>query len=72
MHDKQISTSDGSNADASIDDGRGIFLGNIGIFGIIDKHHRVEISSKIPISSFGEKFYIYKPYSVLFMYDYLF
>lgn len=71
-HDKQISTNDEPNADKNTDDGLGIFLGSVGIFGIIDKRHRVEISSKIPISSFGERFYTYKPYSILFVYDYLF
>ena len=71
-HDKQISTNDESSGDTNPDDGKGIFLGSVGIFGIIDKHHRVEISSKIPINSFGDRFYTYKPYSVLFVYDYLF
>lgn len=72
-HQNQIS-SEASNESSEGNYGRGIFLGNVGIFGIIDKHHRVEILAKIPIISFANtnNQYAYEDYSFLFMYDYLF
>lgn len=68
VQDKQISSSE------QIQQGRGVFLGNVGVFGIIDKHHRVEILAKLPIKTFAQESQThgYKDYSFLLMYDYLF
>ncbi|ETD23973.1 hypothetical protein [Helicobacter macacae] len=72
VQDKQISSSDDSSE--QIQQGRGVFLGNVGVFGIIDEHHRVEILVKLPIKTFAEESqtYTYEDYSFLLMYDYLF
>ena len=72
VRDKQISSSEDSSE--QIQQGRGVFLGNVGIFGIIDKHHRVEILAKLPIKTFAQESQThgYKDYSFLLMYDYLF
>lgn len=72
VQDKQISSSDDSSE--QIQQGRGVFLGNVGVFGIIDEHHRVEILAKLPIKTFAEESqtHTYEDYSFLLMYDYLF
>lgn len=72
VRDKQISTSEDSSE--QIQQGRGVFLGNVGVFGIIEEHHRVEILAKLPINTFAEdsQTHTYKDYSFLLMYDYLF
>lgn len=75
IHQNQISSqSNEDNENSEGNYGRGVFLGNVGIFGIIDKHHRVEILAKIPIVSFANtsKTHIYEDYSFLLAYDYLF
>lgn len=72
VQDKQISPSEDSSE--QIQQGRGVFLGNVGVFGIIDGHHRVEILVKIPIKTFAQESqtHTYEDYSFLLMYDYLF
>lgn len=72
VQDKQISSSEDSSE--QIQQGRGVFLGNVGVFGIIDEHHRVEILAKLPIKTFAEESqtHTYEDYSFLLMYDYLF
>lgn len=72
VQNKQISSSGDSSE--QIQQGRGVFLGNVGVFGIIDEHHRVEILAKLPIKTFAEESqtHTYEDYSFLLMYDYLF